>query len=131
MDHHCNHISLHCFRVFAFLCLFATLKWSRLLKMTLLNFPKSKGAILDRFWFPSSFPCFALVTLQVPTWYKSKNNWTCRHSIWMLYLMWTTPLLSFTGNENVHGLYDVLLNYKYGAYHYFVIPFLFASKVLL
>lgn len=91
MDHHCNHISLHCFRVFAFLCLFATLKWSRLLKMTLLNFPKSKGAILDRFWFPSSFPCFALVTLQVPTWYKSKNNWTCRHSIWMLYLMWTTP----------------------------------------
>jgi len=43
----------------------------------------------------------------------------------------TQSLLSFTGNENVHGLYDVLLNYKYGASHYFVIPFLFASKILL
>ena len=43
----------------------------------------------------------------------------------------TQSLLLFTGNDNVHGLYDVLLNYKYGASHYFAISFLFYLKILL
>jgi hypothetical protein len=37
----------------------------------------------------------------------------------------TQSLLMFSGNESVHGLYDILLNYKYGDSHYSLIPFLF------
>lgn len=55
-------------RAFAFLCLFAALKWSRLLKTTLLNFQKSKGAMSDRFWFP---PCFAWFEFS----HSAATNW--------------------------------------------------------
>ncbi|KAG2598266.1 hypothetical protein PVAP13_5KG332800 [Panicum virgatum] len=37
----------------------------------------------------------------------------------------TQSLLSFTGNESVHGLYDVLLNYKFSASHFSHISFFF------